>query len=192
MLSSVLLLNIPDNWLPWVVLVILVLLVIVVGPKASASDVKLNPNSGYKYPMLAFELNAAAAPTMFKDWEQSKSKLKTALQWDFLFIFIYSASIATACFIAARFLDSKKGWAVPFKYSLIVICLQLVAAMFDASENVSLLKVLQGPIESPWPQLARWCAICKFSLIIVGLVYSLIFGIGAWLFSLFTKSPQAQ
>jgi hypothetical protein len=103
------------------------------------------------------------------------------LFWDYLFIFIYPASIATSCFIAGRFLESQKFLSL--KYGLIVMCLQFVAAMFDAVENFALLKVLRGPIESPWPQTAKWCATFKFGFIIVGIAYVTL-GIGVWLYGL--------
>lgn len=180
-------LNIPDNWLPWIVLALMLLLFLLVGQKAGADTVELKADAGYKRPMLALEMNAGAAPRMFRSWDEStKSKLRTALWWDFLFIFIYPSAIATSCFIAGRFLDSRG--IVAFRYTLIIIFLQLVAALFDATENFALLRVLRGPIESPWPQLARWCALCKFGLIIIGIVYSLILGGGAWLISLFTRA----
>lgn len=180
-------LHVTDNWLLWMVLAILLLLVVLVGPKTGAGAVELNANAGYKRPMIALELNAGAAPDMFKSWNEStKSQLRTALLWDYLFIFIYPAAIATSCFIAARFLDTRG--IVAFKYSLIIIVLQLVAAAFDATENFALLEVLRGPIESPWPQIARVCAIFKFSLVIVGAGYALIVGGGAWLITLISRN----
>lgn len=172
--------SIGDDKLLWAVLAILLVLVVVVGRKASASGVKMNP--GHKRPMLAFELNAGKAPEIFESWnEATKATLRTALLWDYLFIFIYPASIATSCFIAGRFLESQKFLSL--KYGLIVMCLQLVAAMLDALENFALLKVLRGPIESPWPQTARWCATFKFGFIIVGIAYVAV-GIGVWLYGL--------
>ncbi len=117
--------DIYDRLLPWIVLAILLVLVILVGPKAGASEVKLKDKAGYKKPMLALELNAGAAPEMFQTWNEfTKEKLRIALWWDYLFIFIYPAAIAAACFIAARFLAHTR--VVPFKYSLLIICLQLV------------------------------------------------------------------
>lgn len=181
-------LNITDDWLLWIILALLLLLFALVGPKAGASSVELKDNAGYKRPMLALEFNAGAAPEMFKSWDEStRSLLRTALLWDYLFIFIYPAAIATACFIAGRFLDNHG--IIAFKYSLIVICLQLVAAMFDATENFALLKVLHGPIESPWPQVARFFAISKFGLAIAGSAYALIIGGGAWLITLVSRKP---
>ena len=176
-----------DTWLLWITLAVLLVLGALVGRRASANDVELNPDyTTYKKPMLAFELNAGAAPEMFKKWDEAKVKLRLAILWDYLFIFIYPAAIATACFIAATFLDNRG--IIAFQYSLVIICAQLVAAALDAVEDFALLQVLRGPIERPWPQIARWCALGKFSLIIVGLVYSVILGGGAWLITLFTKS----
>jgi hypothetical protein len=173
-------LNIPDGWLIWAALIVLNLLALFVGQKASAGDVELKCSAGYKRPMLALELNAGAAPEMYKCWDEStKKSLRTALLWDYLFIFIYSASISAAGFLVARYLDNQQFLA--FEYSLIIFFLQLIAAVLDATENVALLKVLRGPIASPWPQLARGCAILKFSLISVNLAY-VLFGVGVWLY----------
>jgi hypothetical protein len=172
--------NVPDQWLAWIVLVVLLALFMLVGKKASADDVELRPDAGYRRPMFALEMNAGAADKMFVPWNDStRGKLRAALHWDYLFIFIYPATIATACFIAGRFLD--RAGIVSFKYSLLVMCLMLIAPLLDATENAALLRVLRGPIEAPWPQIARWCAISKFIVIVVGDAYAVIFGGGVWL-----------
>lgn len=174
-------LSIADDKLLWAVLAILLGLVALVGQKASASDVKLK--AGYKRPMLALEMNAGKAPEIFESWDEAtKARLRTALLWDYLFIFIYPATIATSCFIAGRFLDNKE--ILSLKYGLIIMCLQLIAAMLDALENFALLRVLRGPIESPWPQTARWCATFKFGIIVLGIVYVAV-GVGVWLYGWF-------
>ena len=172
--------NVSDDAILFALLVILIGLVVLVGQKAGARDVELNTNTGYKRPMFGLEMNAGAAPQMFKSWDEAtKERLRTALLWDYLFIFIYPAAIATACFITARFLENKG--VMPFKYGLIIICLQLVAAILDASENFALLRVLDEGIRNPWPQIARWCAISKFGFILIGGIYAIIIGGGTWL-----------
>jgi hypothetical protein len=179
--------SVYENILPWVVLAILIGLFILVGPKASANDVKLKDNVCFKRPMLALEMCADKVSDMFDPWDEStREKLRAALWWDYLFIFIYAAMLATMCFLAARFLDAQKILA--FEYGLIVICLQLVAAMSDAIENFALLKVLDGQVNSTWPQMARWCAILKFGLIFVGLLYSVALGGGTWVVALIRKA----
>jgi hypothetical protein len=173
-------LSIADDKLLWAALAMLLILVVVVGQKAGASDVKLK--AGYTRPMLAFELNAGKPREIFESWDETtKAALRTALLWDYLFIFIYPAAVATACFIAGRSLESRNF--LPIKYGLIIMCLQLVAAMLDAAENFALLKVLRGPIESPWPQTAKWCATFKFGLILLGITYVTV-AIGVWLYGL--------
>src|SRR6266550_2601741 len=83
-------LSLSDTWWLWITLAVLLVLVSLVGQKASADGVELTPDYvRYRKPMLAFELNAGAAREMFENWEQSKVKLRLALLWDYLFIFIY-------------------------------------------------------------------------------------------------------
>ena len=56
-----------DSSILWILLIVLLGLIILIGPRASASDVQLNENTGYKRPMLAFEMNAGLAPQLFID-----------------------------------------------------------------------------------------------------------------------------
>ncbi|HEV2707002.1 MAG TPA: hypothetical protein VGV59_13835 [Pyrinomonadaceae bacterium] len=175
--------NVSDDSVLLTTLLVLIGLVALVGQKAGAQDVELNPQAGYQRPMLALELHAGEAPQIFKSWDRAtKDRLRTAVLWDYLFIFIYPAAFAAGCFIAARFLDSRG--IMPFKYGLIIIFLQLLAAVLDSVENYALLQVLGETIRSPWPQVARWSAIAKFVLIAVGAIYALLIGGGTWLFLL--------
>lgn len=176
--------SVSDNLILWITLALLVVLFLLVGQKAAPSDVKLKADAGYKRPMFAFEMNSGEAAQMFESWnDDTKEKMRTALVWDYLFIFIYPATFATACFIAARFLDGKG--IIPFKYGLIVIFLQLAAALLDALENFSLLKILNDATNKILPQIAKLCAVMKFSFIAVGLIYAIIIGGGMWLILLF-------
>jgi hypothetical protein len=59
--------------------------------------------------------------------------------------------------------------------------LQWFAGLLDAVENIALLNVLDGPVEQPWPRLAQLCALAKFALILLGLLY-MIYGWAAWFF----------
>jgi hypothetical protein len=175
--STAMLVNWSDYWLLWSLLLIFLVFVLFVGRKA-APDVELKKGVGYSRPMLAFELNADDAPNMFSSWdERTKEKLKVALLWDYIFIFIYPGAIAIACFLAGLFLDGRG--IVPMKVTIILMSLQLIAAILDASENFALLKVLEGSLGNAWPQIARWCAILKFAILSVGLGYAVLLGGGA-------------
>jgi hypothetical protein len=50
----------------------------------------------------------------------------------------------------------------------------LLAALLDAVENTSLLLILDGNTGSPWPELAYVCALGKFTLVGVALLYSIM------------------
>jgi hypothetical protein len=50
----------------------------------------------------------------------------------------------------------------------------LAAPFFDALENFGLVRVLLYQTNSPWPEIAYWCATIKFALLALGLVYALV------------------
>lgn len=87
---------------------------------------------------------------------------------DYLFMPSYALTIALGVLLAARRhrgvfarLAPWAGWGA------------LTAALFDATENVALLMVLQGAFISAWPTVAFWCASLKFTLILAGIAYVL-------------------
>jgi hypothetical protein len=54
------------------------------------------------------------------------------------------------------------------------------AALFDSVENYALIQLLLGAEQSLWPVLARICAIPKFLIVGLGLLYILL-GAMTWL-----------
>jgi hypothetical protein len=175
--------NLPDGLVLLIACVTLAALVPLVGLKAGATSLNLKPDAGYKKPMLAFELNAGAASEMFETWnDDTKRVLRTALLWDFLFIFIYPGLIAALCLTGAKYLDAK-GF-LGFRISLIFIMFALVAALLDAIENCALLALLANYEMDILPVVARWCAIVKFVLVIIAASYALltcVLALAAWL-----------
>jgi hypothetical protein len=167
-----------DSRLLWITFLLLFFLAAWVG--GSKADPKLKDNP-VKRPMLAFELAGSVEESRRviemseRGDREAREKLRRALLWDFVFLFLYPASTALACFIATRFL-SAQGF-IAFKYGLMLMCLQFLAAIFDITENFALLRILRGPIESPWPQVARWCAIPKFTIVFAGMLYAIIGGV---------------
>src|ERR687884_1218410 len=174
--------EVADSRLLWILFLILFSLACWVG--IFKADPQLEGRKKGERPMVAFEL--AGSPDESKKlldfWKErdkdAYEKFRIALVWDFVFIFLYPASTAVACFIATRFLSARG--IMDFRYGLALMLLQLLAAIFDATENLSLLRILQGPIESPWPQIAKWCAIPKFVIVGAGTLYALFGGL-VWL-----------
>ncbi|MCF7923449.1 MAG: hypothetical protein K9M55_12185 [Candidatus Marinimicrobia bacterium] len=90
---------------------------------------------------------------------------------DFLFLFLYGITIALGCLILAdKMPDKYKGLKIVGKWLAVGI---LVAAGLDFVENISLIALLTGSENQFLPVLARWCAIPKFGLILLSLLYVL-------------------
>lgn len=172
-------------WL-WVAFFALLILFVLVGGRArpgfsGQEQQKIKEELG-REPILALELGGSVAETqrVLKVSREANAgaaeKFRAAIAWDYLFLFIYPAWIAVGCMIVSRFV-SEKGLPGA-QLGLFLIIIQPVAALLDAVENYAMLRVLDGPVRSPWPQIARWCALPKFAITIVtGVGYVIIYGI---------------
>ncbi|HWT00930.1 MAG TPA: hypothetical protein VN256_11850 [Pyrinomonadaceae bacterium] len=165
----------------WVAFLLLTLLALWVGDRAGPR--LENKGKAPSRPMIAFEMagDADKAQEVLNKSEDAdpnaRAKFKTALGWDFLFIFIYPLCGAVGCLLVIKYLLAHELPGVPPGF--VLLALLPAAALLDAVENYSLLKVLRGPIENPWPQVARWCAIPKFAIVGLVLLYEL-YGVATW------------
>ena len=122
--------------------------------------------------IVSFELagSVAKAQAILDAWDATAQVHAGFIQGlDFLYLCIYSTTIALGCLLAAGVLRSR-GWpgaalGTPLAWGL------WLAALLDAIENFALVVLLFGTLQAPWPQVAWGCAILKFSLIFLGLVY---------------------
>lgn len=93
---------------------------------------------------------------------------------DFLFIVAYSTALGLACVLAHKVYADTGALAIlgaPWIGTLLAWGLTAAGAL-DIIENVALLIMLGGNVTEPWPQVARWCALPKFSLLFAGAMYS--------------------
>jgi hypothetical protein len=97
-----------------------------------------------------------------------------SLGLDYLFLLLYSCCIALGCVLVARHLFHRVQFLSPL--GRILAWAQFPAAILDATENYGLIRVLLGSDQNLWPVLARWAAIPKFLIVILGLLY-VIFGL---------------
>ncbi len=127
------------------------------------------------YGIISYEL-AGSAPRsaeVIASWDNSARQLAAfSLGLDFLFLLVYSTTIALACVWAAGVLQSL-GWR------LAVVGIPLawgswLAAALDALENVGLTIILFGGSAQYWAPIARWAALAKFAIIFAGLTYSFL------------------
>ena len=102
--------------------------------------------------------------------ETDRIRAGFSLGIDYLYMPVYSTTIALACVLAAWVLKSKAWRSI----GLLLAWGLWAAAIFDAIENVALLTILLGNNVAPWPQVAQICATIKFALILAGLLYAAV------------------
>ena len=100
---------------------------------------------------------------------------------DYLFLLAYSTTIAIACVWARRVF--RHAWLVTL--GGVLAWAAWAGGACDAVENVALLDMIRGPVESPAPQVAAACAYLKFVLVYAGVIYAL----GAALTRLARRAP---
>jgi hypothetical protein len=100
--------------------------------------------------------------------ETDRIRAGFSLGIDYLYMPVYSTTIALACVLAA-FVLKRTAWR---SIGLLLAWGLWAAAIFDAVENVALLTILLGNNVAPWPQVAQICATIKFGLILAGLLYA--------------------
>jgi len=127
------------------------------------------------YGIVSYELAGTVdqAQVILDSWDQN-ARLHAAfsLGFDYLFMALYSTTIALACIWGAQLLPTR-GWPGARIGFLLAWGLWL-AAILDGIENVALsLELFGGPV-APWPQVAQTTAIVKFSLIFLGLSFSFV------------------
>jgi hypothetical protein len=137
--------------------------------------------SAAPYGIVSFELagDVSEAGKILDSWDQD-ARLHAAfsLGFDYVWMLFYSTTIGLACLWAGEVLRERR-WPLG-KLGVPLAWGQWLAAFFDAIENIALALILFGSLSVPWPQIARWCAIFKFGLIFVGMVYAFL-GLVAYL-----------
>lgn len=141
--------------------------------------------------IVSFELagSETQARAILAAWDaQARSFAEYSLRLDFLFLIGYSTTLGLACLWADSVIRAR---GLPFQIGVPLAWAMWLAALFDTLENIALLVVLHGQPQSPWPQIARWSAIPKFTLVLIGLVYILL-GALVWLITRIFGAPKAE
>jgi hypothetical protein len=181
------------GYLPlWIAFLALLLLFLLVGSKAGPSFSKeeqkrIKAELG-KAPIMALELAGSPAEaervlTVSGNINaRAVEKFRASIAWDYIFLFIYPTWIAVGCMIVSKFVSEKNLPGA--RLGLFLIIIQPVASLLDAVENYAMLRVLDGPVESPWPEIARWCALPKFAVaVLTGVLYVILYGIIAFVWA---------
>jgi hypothetical protein len=101
-------------------------------------------------------------------WDmQDRIRAGFNLGLDYLYMPVYSTLIALVCVWGAGVLASRQWRAI----GLLLGWGLWAAALFDAVENAMLTVMLFDTVAAPYPLVAWVCAILKFGLIVLGLVF---------------------
>jgi hypothetical protein len=124
--------------------------------------------------IVSFEVagDAATAGRMLGSWDETaRSYAAFSLGFDYLYLVVYSTTIALGCLWAAGVLagvaPGLASLGVPLAWG------QWLAALLDAVENWALAAMVFGAAAEPWPGVAWWCAVPKFVLVAAGILYTL-------------------
>lgn len=134
---------------------------------------------GERYGIVDLQLAGAVdkARRIIEGWEASGARGGALFNvyLDFLFLAVYSTTIALCCVLASEMFQAHAQWV--FVIGVALAWVQWLAALFDVVENAALLKMLHGSVvRDPWPRIARWSAFGKFGIVIAGLPYVLLSG----------------
>jgi hypothetical protein len=120
--------------------------------------------------IVSYELarDEETAANILNSWD-AEAKIYAAfnLGLDYLWMIFYSTTIALGLVWTADILELK-GASLTFFHLL--AWGQWLAALLDALENTALLVMLFDQATSPWPIIAYWSAVIKFTLVILGIL----------------------
>jgi len=123
-------------------------------------------------PVKAFQIIESWSPTNFQqpDIFRIRAYLFAAfgLGIDYLFMPVYAFALAFGTLLAA---GKHSGWLKSL--GAVAGYGAFAASLFDAVENYALFTILLGTVESPYPEIAFYCASIKFGLLVFGLLYAL-------------------
>jgi hypothetical protein len=120
-----------------------------------------------------FELAGSVpkAQAIIDAWsETDRIRAGFSLGFDYLYMPVYSTTIALACVMAAGVVK-RRAW---HSLGLLLAWGLWIAALADATENLALFAELLGNNVAPYLQVAQICATIKFGLILLGLLYVVV------------------
>jgi len=129
------------------------------------------PEAPYGIISFEFARTSQKAESILASWDElTRLHAALGLGFDYLFMPAYAATIGLACLMAADVIKGRR-WPLPSVGFLLWWGLWL-AALLDAIENVGLINILFGDTGNFSPALSYWCALIKFGLVFLGLIYA--------------------
>ena len=117
--------------------------------------------------------SAKATETLAQLEPEGVDAAQMAVYLDFPYLVVYALLLSAACVLVAARAD-QRGRSGLAAAGRALAWAAVVAAAFDAVENVALLMVLNGNVDQPWPGIAFGFASVKFVLLGVVIVYLVV------------------
>ena len=131
-------------------------------------------NEVASYGIISFELAESVDRSIeiMNSWDpRARIFAGLSLGFDYLFLLIYTLFIS----LMVHKLNERLWAGKPFHYlGIIILWGMFFAAIFDALENLALIKLLTGSHEQLWSSVAFYFAFIKFFLVIIGILYIVI------------------
>lgn len=157
----------PAFWSLFVFTIIIIVVMLVLGDL-------LNIEPDLKG-IVAFELagDLAVAQEMIEKWKpRGEVFAGVILGFDYLFMVAYALTIGLGCVLVARSLSER--FKSLSSVGVVLAWAMFLAALLDALENYALIRVLLRSGNELWPVVAKWCAVPKFIIVALGLLYLVI------------------
>ena len=131
------------------------------------------PAAPYGIISYEFSTTVEGARAILESWDPPERVYAGfSLGLDYLYMVLYSTTIALACLWAGSVL-AVRVWPLASLGAWLAWG-QWAAALLDAVENAALWIIMMGPIADPWPAVAAGCAAPKFVLVFAGVLYVLL------------------
>ena len=130
--------------------------------------------------IVSFELagTLARAQKMVESWGPvGRIYAGLNLGLDFLFLVAYPLCIGLGCVMVARAFSARLAFLSPV--GVVLAWGQLLAGLLDSIENCALIQLLLGSQNASLPVVAQWCAIPKFLIVGLGILYVLLGALAA-------------
>lgn len=125
--------------------------------------------------IVSFELakNIKTSEAVLNSWNvTAKSFAGLSLGIDFLFLLLYAGFIAFSIYLLNSYLWNEN--LIMYQTGKLMMGAIILAAVFDAIENVALIRLLTGDLKQIWSSLAYYASTIKFSLVGLSILYLLI------------------
>ncbi len=133
--------------------------------------------------IVSFEFagDLAGAEAMLASWgHEGVVAAAFNLGLDYAFLLAYAVALALACVAVVDGVKARAGGYA--RIGAVVAWTPFGAVLLDAVENAALIQVVFGAQAAVWLVLAWWCALVKFILVGLGILY-VLGGLGVRFFS---------